>query len=101
MSEIALARKYETRDLRRMPGRHRILLFNLSGEAINADHGATVQAAREQSALLAGFDLKIHLPALHMINARDARDLGAQWGRSEMAQLDLNAHAALIRIEER
>jgi len=66
-----------------------------------ADHGAGVDAARNQFMLVARLDLKRHLPAFRMNDAHGNGDTRAERRRREVAQLNLNADGALVRFETR
>ncbi len=93
--------KYLTTLLRLVFDTAALLLSRLSRKAIDTNHCALVQSARNQPTLLARLNLEIHLPPIHMVNACDARDLRAQQCRRQVPQLDFHTHTALIRFQKR
>jgi hypothetical protein len=77
------------------------LFLDPAGETIGADDGAFVQAAHDDLAIIAGFDLELDLDAIHGDDPGSAMD-GLTDGRGrEMPDVDLNAHGPFIGFEVR
>jgi hypothetical protein len=75
--------------------------INAPAETVQADDGAFVQAAQNDFVRIAGFDLKGNLAAFDGDDARGAMNRLPDGRRREVADVYLDAHGTLVRVQMR